>query len=187
VVRLVLLLGALSAVLALGGCGGSKHVSSSVSTPAPTVAGSSGQLSSSASATTSSAASTVTGSSAPSSTTSSPTTATAPSGGAGITTSPPAAGSANARVPATFAIGGGGALSPRTVSAPAFVAVAVSVASRDHRRHQVLIRTPTQYPLIVPAGGRATASLPGQKAGSYTILVDGSARGALLIGGQPGP
>jgi hypothetical protein len=63
----------------------------------------------------------------------------------------------------------------------------VTIASRDGRRHHVLIRTPTAYPLTVPAGGRAVVSVSGQRAGRYAIDVDGAARGALMIGGEPGP
>ena len=90
-------------------------------------------------------------------------------------------------MPATFAVGSGGRLIPSTVSAPAFLAVRVTIASTDGAGHQVIVHTPTPYTLEVPAGGRASVLIPGQRAGQYPIAVDGRTRGALLIGGEPGP
>jgi hypothetical protein len=91
------------------------------------------------------------------------------------------------RVPATFTIGSGDSLSPSSVSAPAFVAVQVSVASGDGRAHRVVIGTPIGHTLTVPANGRSSILLAGQKAGNYTLEVDGARRGMLIIGGEPGP
>ena len=180
-------LGVLTALLVLAGCGGSGYASSSASAPAATVSVPSGASSTRASATASSAASSGTSTQTGSSTAQSTSAAAPPSGGAGITSTPPAGGADNARVPATFAIAGGGTLSPTTVSAPAFVAILVTIASRDGHEHHVLIRTPAPRPLTVPAGGRAVVFVSGQKAGRYVIDVDGAPRGALMIGGEPGP
>jgi hypothetical protein len=96
-------------------------------------------------------------------------------------------GSTDVRVPATFTIGSGGHLDPQTVSAPAFLAVRVTVSSADGKAHQVTVQTPVPRSLSVPAGGRASVRISGQRAGRYAINVDGRARGALLIGGEPGP
>ena len=63
----------------------------------------------------------------------------------------------------------------------------VTVSSTDGAGHQVIVHTPTPYTLAVPAGGKASVLIPGQRAGQYPIDVDGRTRGALLIGGEPGP
>ena len=81
----------------------------------------------------------------------------------------------------------GGKLVPPTVSAPAFLAVLVTVASGDGQQHRVLLKTPTPHSLSVPAHGHASVLVPGLRAGQYPIDVDGTPRGALLIGGEPGP
>ena len=124
------------------------------------------------------------------------TTATG-AAGTGTVTIPPATGSsttaagsggaANARVPATFTLASGGALTPPQISAPAFLAVQVSIVSADGRAHQVVVRTPAAYSLAVPPHGHASVLIPGQRAGRYQVQVDGSPRAVLLIGGEPGP
>jgi hypothetical protein len=73
------------------------------------------------------------------------------------------------------------------VSAPAFLAIRVTVASTGGSGYQVVLHTPTPFTLAVPAGGKASVLIPGQRAGQYSIVVDGRTRGALLIGGEPGP
>jgi hypothetical protein len=96
-------------------------------------------------------------------------------------------GSTDVRVPATFAIRSGRRLDPQTVSAPAFLAVRVTVSSADGKAHHVVVHTSVPQTLSVSAGGRASVLISGQRAGQYAIDVDGSRRGALLIGGEPGP
>jgi hypothetical protein len=91
------------------------------------------------------------------------------------------------RVPATFTIRQGGSLEPPTVSSPAFLAIEVSVASGDGRAHRVLVHAPTPRSLSVPAHGRVVVLLAGMRQGHYTIDVDGAPRGALEVGGEPGP
>ena len=59
--------------------------------------------------------------------------------------------------------------------------------SGDGRSHRVLVRTPVQYVLTVPAHGSGSILLTGVKAGRYPLDVDGTARGTLVIGGAPGP
>lgn len=109
----------------------------------------------------------------------------APTGGA----SGPAAagGSIDARVPATFALGVAGALSPAQVSAPAFLAIAVRITSASGSAHTATIATPHPVALRIPPHGAAATRIPGLRAGTYPILIDGVRRGALLIGGEPGP
>jgi hypothetical protein len=99
----------------------------------------------------------------------------------------PAGGSSNARVPATFTIGASGSVSPQTVSAPAFLAVALTVVSNDGHRHQVVVHTPVSRSLTVPANGHASVLIGGLRAGDYRVEIDGSQRAKLVIGGEPGP
>ena len=93
----------------------------------------------------------------------------------------------NARAPASFVIRAGGKLSPASVSAPAFLALQVSIDSTDASSHQVKLRTPTPRTLTVSSHGRASVLIPGLRSGAYAIDVDGMLRGSLLIGGEPGP
>jgi hypothetical protein len=96
-------------------------------------------------------------------------------------------GSERVRVPATFTIRPGRVLSPRSVSAPAFLAVDVTIISADGHAHAVVIRAERSYRLKVPQGGSETVRIGGQRAGEYPILVDGRNAGHLSIGGEPGP
>ncbi len=114
--------------------------------------------------------------------------ASAPTGGAGLAGGGASGGGAtNARVPASFQLGADGALDPKTISAPAFLAVALSITSTDSRPHMVLVRTPSPRRLLLVAHGHAFTLIGGLRAGTYPIEVDGAARGALMIGGEPGP
>jgi hypothetical protein len=78
-------------------------------------------------------------------------------------------------------------LSPATISSPAFIAIRLTVKSDDGAPHKILVRTPTSHLLNVPANGSASILLAGQRAGTYSLDVDGAPRGALVIGGEPGP
>ena len=89
------------------------------------------------------------------------------------------------RVPATFTLRGG-SLTPRSVSVPPFLAVQISVVATDGRPHEVRIAADRVYRLRVPAGKRASITLPGQPAGRYAVTADG-ARATLVVGGEPGP
>jgi len=73
------------------------------------------------------------------------------------------------------------------ITAPPHIPVALTVLARDGRSHRVLLRTPVAHALAVPAHGSATVLLIGLKPGRYALEVDGVARGALVIGGAPGP
>lgn len=94
-------------------------------------------------------------------------------------------GEQDARVPATLILRGG-RFSPRTVSVPPFLAVALSVAATDGRAHTVVVATDPPRRLRVPAGRRTTILVPGQPAGRYAIT-SGAARAFLVVGGEPGP
>ena len=78
-------------------------------------------------------------------------------------------------------------ISPPTVNAPALLAVLLTVTSGDGQSHRVALRTPSPHSLSVPAHGRASVLLAGLHPGRYELLVDGVARGAQVIGGEPGP
>lgn len=90
------------------------------------------------------------------------------------------------KIDATFTLRDG-KLSPRTISTPAFLAVAFSVRNGDRRSHAILVRAERDYRLTVGPLRRAARRIPGQKAGAYPVLVDGRRRGALVFGGEPGP
>jgi hypothetical protein len=93
-------------------------------------------------------------------------------------------GATNVRLPATFTIGAGGALTPPTISAPPSVAVQLTVVSGDGKQHRVTLASRS---LTIPAGGRASALVTGLKSGQYPVTVDGTRRGTLVMGAQPGP
>src|SRR5205085_8001261 len=91
-------------------------------------------------------------------------TATAPKGG-------PSA-SEPIRVPATFTLRAG-RLTPGTITVPPFLAIAISVRNADSRPHTIVVRAARAYRLLATPGRRAARTLPGQRAGSYPVLVDG--------------
>jgi len=91
------------------------------------------------------------------------------------------------RLPATFTVGAGGALNPPTVTAPARIPVLLTVVSGDGRAHRAVLRTPVAHELNVSAHGRASVLLTGLKNGRYPLDVDGAPKGALIVGGAPGP
>jgi hypothetical protein len=162
--RLAIALAACTALSsALGACGGDESTTSSPGASVPT-----------------------SGSSAPSRTA---TTTTTPQGGglehpnAGR---PGGGGEEPIRVPATFTLRGG-RLSPRTVSVPPFLAIAVSVRSLDSTTRVVTVHADRVYRLTVAARGCSARTLPGQRAGRYTVTVRGGGRATLVVGGEPGP
>jgi hypothetical protein len=73
------------------------------------------------------------------------------------------------------------------ISIPAKFAIELTVVSGDGRVHNAVLRTMTAYPLTVPAHGRTSLRVPGQRAGQYALDVDGRRRATLLIGVSPGP
>lgn len=90
------------------------------------------------------------------------------------------------RVPATFAIRAG-SLTPPAITVPSFLAIEVSVANPDGSERIVVVQTPRPQTLRVPAGERAAIRIPGQRAGTYEITLDGRAAGQLIVGGEAGP
>ncbi len=121
---------------------------------------------------------------------------TAPSATTAPATAPPAAkqkhersvpAAPNVYIRAAFRIGSGDRLTPPSIAVPASVAIEVTVSSTDGRAHSVLIKTPTKHSLKVPAGGRASILIPGQRKGKYQVEVDSAVRGMLITGVAPGP
>ncbi len=200
--RPITICAALTAAAAIAGCGGSKQSSSSSSSTTSSAATSSSATRTASTPTSNSPTATAETSPPTTSTgatTSKPRTTTG-SGSGGVSPQPsagggahgtkvkkPAGGSANARVPATFTISRSGSVSPRTVSAPAFLAISLTVVSGDGKHHQVRVLTLAPHVLNVPAGGRASTLIGGLKAGDYTVQIDGKPRAKLVIGGEPGP
>jgi hypothetical protein len=187
----------LIAALAIAGCGGSKHATSTTSTPTTASPPTTSSTASTPATTTTSSTSTTTapakrkaktkaaGSGGVSAQPSSPKSGSGSSPGTSVKN--PAGGSGSARVPATFTIRASG-VSPTTVSAPAFLAVQVTAISADGQPHTVVVKVPgKQRTLSVPAHGRASVLIPGLKAGDYPVEIDGKPRAKLTIGGEPGP
>jgi hypothetical protein len=205
--HLTQILGALTAFACLAACGGSKQsttssvTSSGASTPSTaSTSSSTGTATTPTSTGATSPVGTPSSTSTPSPTKTSttansggvgvqPTTSTGSSGGEspGTKVKKPAGGSSNARVPATFTIRPDGSVSPQSVSAPAFLAVSLTVVSRDGRRHQIVVHTPKSRSLTVSANAPASVLIGGLRAGSYGVDVDGTPRAKLVIGGEPGP
>jgi hypothetical protein len=65
-------------------------------------------------------------------------------------------------------------MNPPSVSAPAFVAVQMSGRLQRRTGPSRRAATPATHALGVLAGGRASVFVPGQKAGSYALEVDGA-------------
>jgi hypothetical protein len=173
--RRLSLLALVTATVGIAGCGGSAHSSSTSATGSGGAAGAGNPAKAVGGATTS-VSGVIGGPTTAASVSSTQTHSVAPAGA-----------STNVRVPATFTIGAGGAVTPPSVSSPAFLAVQLTVISGDGSAHKVVLETPTSHSLSVPAHGRASLLIPGQRSGHYVLMVDGASRGALLIGGQPGP
>ena len=187
--RRTLALGLLGA-LALAGCGGTRHATSSAATtPAAAPA-----LTSTSTTTTTATTKTATTKTATTKTATTKTASTKTASTKPATTKPRSQTSTSAQpappvtlVPATFVVGPGGALSPSTVSAVASVPVELTVISGDGRAHKVILTSPTPHSLSVPAGRRASVLVTGLASGRYPISIDGIVKGALVIGFTPGP
>jgi len=64
----------------------------------------------------------------------------------------------------------------------------VTIVSADDREHTVIVRAGNDFGVKVEAGKSASVTLPGLKAGTYSITIDGRRRAARLeVGGEPGP
>jgi hypothetical protein len=162
--------------LALAGCGGSSHSSTTAVTRSETQQASIA-VSTTNSSTTAQTANTTT--SAATTTTSASTTHThtpvAP---------PPAAGP---RVPATFTVLSTGALSPPTVSVPVGYVVQVTFIDHGSATAHAIVHTPRPLDIVAPPGGDGFLLVSRLPKGTYAIDINGKMRGALVIGSAPGP
>jgi hypothetical protein len=128
----------------------------------------------------------VTTSTVPTTTTPTATTGVPPGG---VTTGESGAGGAGdeeaVRVPVAL-IAHDGALTPTTVTVPAFLALEVTIASPSAATTATL---PGGATLAVPARGKATKRLGGLKAGDYTVTTSAGGKTTLHVvdGGDPGP
>jgi hypothetical protein len=160
------------ASLSIAACGGSGHSSSAAS--------------STTSATTSTVASTV--SAGPSTTTA--TTSTRPPEvpkNRAPKHSKPTAPNTDVRLPAAFVIRAGGAVTPPLISAPAHVTIQLQLHNEDSTAHRVTLSVPRFGGVAVPAHATATADVSGVPKGTYRLLIDGAARGRIIVGAVPGP
>jgi hypothetical protein len=176
VAALAAALAGVGAALGVAACGGGDEIPSTITTNLPgAVATAATSSTGSAPATTPSAPATTTAAA-----TSTGTTATGESGAGG------AGDEQGTRVPAVYTLRGG-ALSPKTVNVPAFLAAEVTVSSTDSRAHTVTVKVGKGYPLAVPSRGSGTVRVPGQKGGRHPVLLDGKPAATLAWGGEPGP
>jgi hypothetical protein len=175
VAALAAALAGVGAALGAAACGGSDEIPSTITTNLT------GAI---ATATTSSTGS------APATAPSAPATTAAATGTGATATGESGPGGAGdeqgTRVPAVYTLKGG-ALSPRTVNVPAFLAAEVTVSSTDSRAHTVTVKVGKGYPLAVPPRGSGTVRVPGQKGGRHQVLLDGKPAATLAWGGEPGP
>ena len=95
--------------------------------------------------------------------------------------------SSDVSIPAAFVIGSGGKLSPPSIAVPPKVPVALEVKNQDGASHTLVLAAPQRGTLHVGAHASAHTVVTGLRDGVYRILVDGSARGQLVIGAQGGP
>ena len=172
------------AALLIAGCGGSSHSSSSTASSTPST-----PTSSTTAATTAQSTSTGTVSAGPSTTTA--TTSSRPPEvpkEQASKHSKPTAPNTNVRIPATFIIRSGGALTPPLISAPADVTIELRLRNEDSKAHRVQLTVPHFPPeVLVPAGASATSEITGVRKGTYRLLVDGAAKGRIVVGAVPGP
>lgn len=93
----------------------------------------------------------------------------------------------NVRVPALFTIHAGGALTPPSVAAPKKTDIQLTIRSGDGKRHSFAIDLPHRYATVVRPGHPVRKLLADLHNGHYAIVVDGAARGTLIVGAVPGP
>jgi hypothetical protein len=170
----------LSASILLAACGGSTHNGSATSS-----------ATSSHAATSSGASASTTTAGVTSTTVTAVTSGRPPEVPAGkrksSATSKPTAPATNVRLPATFAIKPGGSLTPPALSAPKGVAIQLQLRNLDSRSHSVVLDTPKRYAFRLQPQGLTNAVITGLAKGTYRILIDGTERGQLVIGSNPGP
>jgi hypothetical protein len=96
-------------------------------------------------------------------------------------------GASNVRLPAVYTILPGDRVSPPTISAPTGVRINLRVFSGDLKVHHVVLHSPGDPTLSVPAHGSAAVNVSPLTAGHYALYVDGTDRALLIVGVAPGP
>jgi len=96
------------------------------------------------------------------------------------------AGEEAMRQSARFTVGVGD-VRPASVTVAPFIAVTVAVVNADQAVHRVKL-VGTDVAFDVPPGTTEERSLPGLKAGMYTVSVDGgTAAASLVVGDEAAP
>ena len=90
------------------------------------------------------------------------------------------------RVPVRFVLAGG-RLWPAAVSVPPFIAIELTIVSRDRAAQTLVLSTRPPRKIAVAASGRSKVTLKGVPRGSYRLAVSGGAAGTLVVGSEPGP
>jgi hypothetical protein len=86
------------------------------------------------------------------------------------------------RVPAAFTLTDG-TFSPGQITVPPQLPIAVTVTAKDGAAHKILFNTKPVVRVDIEAGGDGvgTARIPGQRKGTYTASIDGSAPAPALV------
>ena len=100
------------------------------------------------------------------------------------TTISPSNGAATAFLPAYFTVNADDSLNPPMISGPAATAILLTVTSRASHPVEVTLAS---HSVSVAAHGHASTRIPTLKPGRYPVVVNGSPRGTLVVGAQPGP
>ncbi|MBJ7330540.1 MAG: hypothetical protein JHC95_11630 [Solirubrobacteraceae bacterium] len=87
------------------------------------------------------------------------------------------------RVPVELTVTAQG-IEPSSVAVPAFLPLEIRGISGDGQAHLVTVAGET---LAVPPGGSESLELEGQQKGTLPIEVDGTRRGEVVVGAEPGP
>lgn len=90
------------------------------------------------------------------------------------------------RVPATLTLAAG-RFRPSEVSVPAFLAIELTVVSREAVPRRIVLETPERREFVVAPGARVSLRVPGQKPGRYRLSATGSGAATLAVGSEPGP
>jgi hypothetical protein len=100
----------------------------------------------------------------------------------------PVAPDTGARIPASFTIpAGNGQLTPPVISVPKSITIDLRVRNQDSRAHTVQFEAPKRYTLQLAAGASAGTTVAGLPDATYRLLIDGSAKGQIIVGSVPGP
>jgi hypothetical protein len=86
-----------------------------------------------------------------------------------------------------MAVAASGDLSPPSVSVPSGVGLELHLTNHGSAARTVVLAVPGRPTARLAPGGSGGLEAAGQRAGTYSILVDGTPRGQLTSGAQGGP